>query len=55
MNQSAFIGAALLGGFALFLAARGRLGAIDLTTEKIIWENTYDGQCCERPQITGWR
>jgi hypothetical protein len=25
VNQSAFIGAALLGGFALFLAARGRL------------------------------
>jgi DNA-binding beta-propeller fold protein YncE len=35
----------------IYVAARGRLGAIDLNTEKMVWENTYDGQCCERPQI----
>src|SRR5579863_323302 len=35
----------------IYVAARGRLGAIDLNTEKMAWENTYDGQCCERPQI----
>jgi len=36
----------------IYLAARGRLGAIDLNTEKMVWENTYDGECCERPQIS---
>jgi len=35
----------------IYVAARGRLGAWDLTTEKKVWENAYDGQCCERPQI----
>src|SRR5438128_6870596 len=35
----------------IYVAARGRLSAIDLTTEKKVWENTYDGNCCERPQI----
>src|SRR5437763_1190900 len=36
----------------IYVAARGRLGAIDLATEKMVWQNTYDGQCCERPQVT---
>jgi DNA-binding beta-propeller fold protein YncE len=35
----------------IYVASRGRLAAIDLTTEKKVWENVYDGQCCERPQI----
>src|SRR4051812_39010230 len=35
----------------IYVATRGRLGAFDLTTEKKVWENAYDGQCCERPQI----
>lgn len=35
----------------IYVAARGRLGAWDLATEKKVWENAYDGQCCERPQI----
>jgi sugar lactone lactonase YvrE len=35
----------------IYVAARGRLGAIDLTTEKMVWSNTYDGNCCERPQV----
>jgi hypothetical protein len=34
------------------LAARGSLGAIDLHPEQLVWENTYAGQCCERPQIS---
>ena len=35
----------------IYVATRGHLGAWDLTTDKMVWENTYDGQCCERPQI----
>lgn len=35
----------------IYVATRGRLGAWDLTTDKKVWENAYDGQCCERPQI----
>jgi DNA-binding beta-propeller fold protein YncE len=35
----------------IYVATRGRLGAWDLTTEKKVWENAYDGQCCERPQV----
>lgn len=35
----------------IYVATRGRIGAWDLATEKKVWENTYDGQCCERPQI----
>jgi DNA-binding beta-propeller fold protein YncE len=36
----------------IYVAARGRLGAVDLETEKMVWSNTYDGQCCERPQVS---
>ena len=36
----------------IYVSARGRLAAIDLTTDKKVWENAYDGQCCERPQIS---
>ncbi len=35
----------------IYVAARGRLGAIDLATEKMVWSNVYNGQCCERPQV----
>jgi DNA-binding beta-propeller fold protein YncE len=35
----------------IYIATRGRLAAFDLGTEKKVWENTYDGQCCERPQV----
>jgi hypothetical protein len=34
----------------IYIAARGKLGAWDLTTEKMAWENAFDGSCCERPQ-----
>jgi DNA-binding beta-propeller fold protein YncE len=36
----------------IYIATRGRLAAVDLSTEKKVWENAYDGQCCERPQIS---
>ena len=35
----------------IYVAARGRLGAFDLSTEKKAWEGIYDGNCCERPQM----
>src|SRR5437763_3360039 len=36
----------------IYIATRGRLAAFDLGTEKKVWENAYDGQCCERPQVS---
>jgi DNA-binding beta-propeller fold protein YncE len=36
----------------IYIATRGRLAAFDLGTEKMVWENAYDGQCCERPQVS---
>ena len=36
----------------LYLAARGRLGAIDLATDKMVWTTVLDGKCCERPQVS---
>jgi DNA-binding beta-propeller fold protein YncE len=36
----------------IYVAARGRLGAWDLGTDKMVWSKTYDGVCCERPQVT---
>jgi len=36
----------------IYVATRGRMGAWDLRTEKKVWENAYDGDCCERPQIS---
>jgi hypothetical protein len=36
----------------IYVATRGRLAAFDLGTEKKVWENAYDGQCCERPQVS---
>src|SRR3984957_10116333 len=36
----------------IYVAARGRLGAIDMSTDKMVWSVTLDGKCCERPQVT---
>src|SRR5215831_17280952 len=36
----------------IYLATRGRLAAFDLGTDRKAWENTYDGTCCERPELT---
>lgn len=32
----------------LFISTVKRLAAFDLITEKIVWEKTYDGTCCDR-------
>jgi len=36
----------------IYLATRGRLAAFDLGTDEKVWEQTYDGTCCERPEVT---
>jgi DNA-binding beta-propeller fold protein YncE len=37
----------------IYVSTRGRLVAIDLTTEKIVWEKIYEpGTCCERGAVT---
>ena len=36
----------------IYVAARGRLAAIDMGTDKMMWSVTLDGKCCERPQVT---
>lgn len=36
----------------VYVAQRGRLGAFDMATDKLVWETTLDGNCCERPQVT---
>lgn len=36
----------------IYLATRGRLAAFDLATDQKVWEQTYDGTCCERPEVT---
>jgi DNA-binding beta-propeller fold protein YncE len=36
----------------IYVASRGRLMALDLTTDKKAWDNAYDGECCERPQVS---
>jgi len=36
----------------LYLSARGRLGALDLATDKMVWTTTLDGKCCERPLVS---
>jgi len=37
-----------VGGSRLYLSTTRRLGAIDLLTEKVVWENNYGGHCCDR-------
>ncbi len=36
----------------VYLATRGRLAAFDLGSDQKVWEQTYDGTCCERPEVT---
>jgi DNA-binding beta-propeller fold protein YncE len=37
----------------IYVSTRGRLVAIDLLTEKVVWEKTYEpGTCCERAEVT---
>jgi len=35
-----------------YVATRGRLAAFDLGTDKKVWQSSYDGPCCERPEVT---
>jgi DNA-binding beta-propeller fold protein YncE len=37
----------------IYVSTRGRLVAIDLLTEKVVWDKTYEpGTCCERGEIS---
>jgi DNA-binding beta-propeller fold protein YncE len=36
----------------LYITTPTRLAAIDLITEKFVWEQTYDGQCCDRLTVS---
>ena len=37
----------------IYISTRGKLIAMDLATDKIVWENSYEvGTCCERGQVT---
>ncbi len=36
----------------IYVAARGRIAAIDLGTDRMAWSTELDGKCCERPQVT---
>jgi DNA-binding beta-propeller fold protein YncE len=36
----------------LYISTTKRLAAIDLTTDKIVWENSYEGHCCDRMAVS---
>lgn len=37
----------------VYVSTRGHIFALDLLTEKVVWQNTYEpGTCCERGQVT---
>jgi quercetin dioxygenase-like cupin family protein len=36
----------------LFVSTNRRLAAFDLLTDKIVWEQTYEGKCCDRIAVT---
>jgi DNA-binding beta-propeller fold protein YncE len=36
----------------LYITTVKRIAAIDLTTDKIVWEQSYDGHCCDRLAIS---
>jgi DNA-binding beta-propeller fold protein YncE len=36
----------------LYISTNYRLAAMDLKTDKIVWEQTYDGQCCDRVAVS---
>jgi len=38
----------------VYISTRGHLIALDLATDKVVWNNTYEpiGTCCERGQVT---
>src|SRR5438874_2670793 len=36
----------------LYVSTTKRLAAIDLTTDKVIWEQWYEAHCCERVAVS---
>ena len=36
----------------IYVAARGRIAAFDMATDRMVWSTQLDGKCCERPQVT---
>ncbi len=36
----------------LYLSTVGRIAAVDLLTERVVWEKTYDGHCCDRLAVS---
>src|SRR5271165_6533514 len=36
----------------LYLSTNFELAAIDLKTDKMVWEQTYDGDCCDRVAVS---
>jgi hypothetical protein len=36
----------------LYVSTTRRLGAIDLATERVVWENNYGGHCCDRMAVS---
>ena len=45
------IGASAATGL-LYVTVPTRVAAFDLTTDKKVWEQTYDGQCCEMMAVS---
>src|SRR5438093_11719641 len=44
--------AAHAGTRRLFISTTRRLAAIDLTTDKVLWEKSYDDRCCDRLAVS---
>ena len=36
----------------LYISTTRRLAAIDLKTDKVVWEKSYEGHCCERVAVS---
>jgi hypothetical protein len=36
----------------LYISTRTRLAAFSLTTDEMVWEQTYDGECCDRLSVS---
>jgi DNA-binding beta-propeller fold protein YncE len=36
----------------LYISTTRRLAAIDLNTDKVVWEKSYEGHCCERAAVS---
>jgi DNA-binding beta-propeller fold protein YncE len=44
--------AASAGAKRLYVSTTRRLAAIDLATDKVVWEKNYEGHCCERAAVS---